>query len=187
MSRRHTAAWVGFLGLALVACGGCAYLKDRGNDALDIFDVGVTFSAKPHIGLYAGFQSILAVGYADLDGKMLGIGESQVGWLDMRYRAAGALLDGYQQYAYGGNYEKENPNSPVRRGVGLGLLHDELPDSLVQALNCPKFLHILFLGVNLNCKLGELIDFLLGWTTLDIAGDDGRPRSKPAPPPAPRP
>ena len=31
---------------------------------------------------------------------------------------------------------------------------------------------ILFAGVRLEINLGELLDFVLGWTTLDIFNDD---------------
>jgi len=73
------------LGVALMmASGGCAYLKDRGNDAMDMFDIGITFSKQPRFGVYAGFQSLLGAGYAHVDGKMLGLGQRNVGWLDMR-------------------------------------------------------------------------------------------------------
>jgi hypothetical protein len=40
-------------------------------------------------------------------------------------------------------------------------------------LYCPKVLHLGWVGVALNCHLPELADFFLGWTTLDIMGDDG--------------
>jgi len=80
-------------------------------------------------------------------------------------------LEGYEQWGYD-NYDASGPNSPRRRGVGLGLGYDAMPRTVPEALNCPKFLHVLFMGANLNCKIGEILDFLLGWTTLDIGKDD---------------
>ena len=41
-----------------------------------------------------------------------------------------------------------------------------------QLANCPKMLHLGWVGLTLNCKFTELTDFLLGWTTLDILSDD---------------
>ena len=44
-----------------------------------------------------------------------------------------------------------------------------------EIMNCPKLIHLGWVGIALNCKFGELADLLLGWTTLDIMGDDGVP------------
>ena len=58
----------------LVLSSGCAYMKDRGHDALNIFDIGFTVTKQPHFGIYAGFNSILALGYMDMpDGWLLGL------------------------------------------------------------------------------------------------------------------
>ena len=160
------------------ASGACAYLSDRGNDALDMFDVGVTVSPKPHFGVYAGFQSILGIGYADIDGKLLGIGDRKVGALDMRYKAAGSLLEAKEAWAFADDYDKADEDSPQRRGVGLGLIYGPYPKTVMGALNCPKLIHLGFIGFNLNCKIGQIADFILGWTTLDIASDDEPLRSQ---------
>lgn len=162
-----------FLAIAtfvLTTFPGCAYLKDRGNDALDILDVGLTFSTKPHVAVYAGFQSVLGAGYADVEGKMLGIGNRKVGWLDMRYSAAGSLVEAREEWAYG-DYE-DDPELIQKQGVGLGLFYHGLPRTVPKALNCAKFVHVLFVGVNVNCKIGEVLDFILGWIPHDIGGDD---------------
>jgi len=158
------------LPLIVAALTGCAYLKNRGNDALDIFDVGITFSSEPHVGVYAGFESLLSAGYADVEGKMLGLGNRRAGWLDMKYKAAGALLEGHEEWAYG-DYEND-PSLRQNQGAGLGLLYDDVPRTVPKFLNCPKFVHLFFIGANVNCKIGEVLDFVLGWTTLDIGCDD---------------
>lgn len=163
----------------LLAAHGCCYLKARGNDAKDMFDIGLTFTKTPHVAVHAGFQSLLTVGYADLDGHLAGIGQGQAGWVPMRYKAAGAVLDGYEQYAYGANFDPAAAASPRQRGAGLGMLHYELPDSAMEMLQCPKFVHLGWVGVDVNCKLGEILDFLAGWSTLDIGGDDDRAMANP--------
>ncbi len=109
-----------------------------------------------------------------MDGKLIGLGQRQVGLLDMRYKAAGSLLEGYEQYGYGAKYDASDPDSPPRRGAGLGLIYHETPKTVPEALQCPKFVHLLFIGLDVNCKLGEVFDFILGWTTLDIGRDDVR-------------
>jgi len=180
-----------FLPLASLTSG-CAYLHNRGNDAKDIFDVGLTFSKQPQFGLYCGFQSLLGVGYAGVDGHECGIGQREMGWLPMRYNAGGLVLAGYEQYAFDGKYDPRNPDSPTTRGVGLGMFHYATPRSVVEMLQCAKFVHLGWIGVNLNCKIGELLDFVIGWSTLDIGGDDtagkeAEPATAPAaaPPPPP--
>ena len=69
------------------------------------------------------------------------------------------------------------PGRPKTAGVGLGLIYHERPATVVKFLECPKFIHLLFIGVDLNCKIAEAADFILGWTTLDIGSDDvyGKP------------
>jgi hypothetical protein len=36
------------------------------------------------------------------------------------------------------------------------------------------YVHLGHAGLVANLRWGEALDFLLGWTTLDIANDDGR-------------
>ena len=78
----------------LVLSSGCAYMKDRGHDALNIFDFGITVTPlkQPHFGIYAGFNSLLAAGYMDMpEGYLLGLGHTNFGALDMRYHRPLAL------------------------------------------------------------------------------------------------
>ena len=169
------------VGILASSLSGCAYMKHRGDDALAVFDIGFTFSAKPHFAVYAGFQSLLGVGYAEFDGKLFGIGNQSVGWMDARYHAAGMVLEAYEQFAYDGDYNKDAPNSPPVRGAGLGLLYHELPDRFIDALECPKFVHVGWIGFDLNCKIGQLANFIVGWTTIDLAHNEGHLHPKPAP------
>lgn len=170
----HIARRIILVGLVAVLTpallSGCAYFKDRGNDALDILDIGITFSAEPHVGIYGDFQSIATVGYADIEGKMLGVGNRRVGWLDMDYDCAGGGIEGRERWAYG-DYEA-NPEINQEQGVGVGMLYHGVPRTAPKGLNCAKFAHLFFIGVNVNCKIGEVLDFVLGWTTLDIGLDD---------------
>jgi len=169
--RRTLVMWIAVAVVALMSSG-CAYISDRGNDALDIFDMGLTVTSEPRFAVYCGFQSLLALGYSDVDGKMIGIGDRGVGVLDFRHNAAGMVLEGYEQLGVGSAYDPAREDSPVKRGIGLGLIYGDYPDSFIDALNCPKLVHVGFIGVNVNCKLGEIADFVLGWSTLDIANDD---------------
>ena len=107
----------------LVLSSGCAYMSDRGHDALNIFDIGFTVTKEPHFGIYAGFNSILALGYMDMpNGWLLGLGHTHFGALDMRYHGGGMLLEGYEAQGYD-DFDKNDPDSPRERGMGFGILH----------------------------------------------------------------
>jgi len=181
------------LGLVVILLGatGCAssYWKDRGADASDFLDIGITYSREPQVAVYAGFQSLLSVGYASVDGGMLGLGQGQFGDIAMRNRAAGLVVAGAEQYAFGAHYDPADPAYPEWRGAGFCLLSHKTPATTMEFLQCPKFVHLGWIGLNVNCKIGELLDFVLGWTTLDIGGDDGAKRAgkyNHLPPPAKR-
>ncbi len=75
---------------------GCAYMEARGRDALDMFEIGITITdkAEPDFSLYFDFFNITPVGYSKVDGKVLGIGNRQIGWLDHSNHRWGLLLAG---------------------------------------------------------------------------------------------
>lgn len=162
----------------LIGSTGCttSYWADRGNDAKDVFDIGVTYSKMPHVAVYAGFQSLLTIGYADVEGGLLGLGQGQFGALPMRYRAGGMCVEGCEQVGFGDLCNAEDRAIPAKRGVGLGMLYNRTPGDAMEFLHCPKFVHLGWIGLNVNCKIGELADCLVGWTTLDLGGDDGPKR-----------
>lgn len=91
----------------------------------------------------------------------------------MRHHATGLLLWGREQFAYRDQFDPEDPETPEswRTGV-IGLAMGPRPKK-PNVMYCPKVLHLGWVGIALNCHLPELADFVLGWTTLDIMGDDG--------------
>jgi hypothetical protein len=150
---------------------GCAYLQNRGNDALDVFDVGITTSEEPKFALYAGFLNIVALGYSNVDGTLVGIGHRNVGVMPVRQHAAGILVYGDEQFGYK-DFNAADPNSPEPWRVGIiGLMEGPGPTN-GQVVNCPKLLHLGWIGLTLNCKFGELADLALGLATIDIMNDD---------------
>jgi len=155
----------------LLGSAGCAYMGNRGNDALDIFDVGVTTSPKAGFSLYAGFLNLAALGYSEVDGTLYGLAGRHAGAIPMRQNAGGLVVWGYEQLGYE-DFDAADPASPPSWGVGpIGWITGPCPPPS-QVLNCPKLLHLGRVGITLNCHFGELADFILGWTTLDIIGDD---------------
>ncbi len=172
--------------LAGVLClTGCTYMKNRGSDFTDVFDAGVTVSKKPQFTLYANFLSLLSLGYAHFDGTLYGMADRHYGAVTAREHAAGLLVWGREQFGYE-TFDLADPESPPSWRVGLvGLPMGPAPPK-GQTVNCPKMLHLGWVGITLNCKFGQLADFILGLTTLDIMGDDtaGRPEKPPAALPA---
>ena len=165
--RRNGLILAGVLAI-LVLSSGCAYMKDRGHDALNIFDVGITVTKTPHFGVYAGFNSILSAGFVNVpDGCLLGLGHTNFGCLDMRYEGAGMLLEGYEHQGYD-DFDRNDPDSPRKRGMGLGLLYAHTPRTIPEALQCNKIVHVGWIGVDLNCKIGGLLNFIVGWTGFSL-------------------
>ncbi|MCP4688937.1 MAG: hypothetical protein GY859_12865 [Desulfobacterales bacterium] len=82
---------------------GCAYMEARGRDALDILEIGVTITdkAEPDFAFYFDFFNITPVGYAKVDGKVLGIGNRQIGWLDHSNQRWGLLAAGEERETSG--------------------------------------------------------------------------------------
>ena len=155
----------------LLACTGCTYVQNRGQDFTDVFDVGLTVSKEPQFSLYAGFLSILSLGYSNLDGTLLGMGGREYGVVTLRQNTWGLLLAGSEQFGYE-NFDPEDPESPAPWGAAVAGSWTDRPAG--QIINCPKLLHLGWIGLSINCKLGELADFLVGWTTFDIMGDDDK-------------
>jgi hypothetical protein len=150
---------------------GCTYLHNRGNDAADLIDVGVTVSDQPQFAFYMGFLNILSLGYSNVDGTLYGLAERHAGANEMRQNAGGVLLWGSEQLGYR-DFDPADAGSPEPYKVGvIGLIEGPGPTD-GHVVNCPKLCHIGWIGLTLNCKFGELADFLLGWTTLDVMGDD---------------
>ena len=150
---------------------GCSYMENRGNDALDFLDLGITVSKKPGFSLYVGLVNVVTLGYSNVDGTLLGTGGRDVGALPMRHNAGGVLLWGYEQLGYV-DFDPEDPDSPPSWRVGIiGLAQGPGPDKH-ETGNCPKLFHLGWVGFALNCHFYELADFLLGWANLDIMGDD---------------
>jgi hypothetical protein len=171
-----------FAAAVLLSCTGCAYVQNRGNDLLDVVDVGVTVSKEPGVAVYAGFLNILSLGYSDVDGVLLGTGGRHVGAVDFRQNAGGLLLWGYEQFGYE-DFDADDSDSPPPWGVAVAGRGRRPPRG--QIINCPKMVHLGWIGLTLNCKFGELADLLLGLTTFDFMGDDHAGEAADQPPAGP--
>ena len=165
-----------FVGVAMSAfCSGCAttgYLGDRMRDAGDVFtaSVGMGAGAKARVGpLQVG-----AIGNID----MWGLRGGKLGDVAFYETLTSDFLSpwpikgkfGEERYVYGA--PREMPN---KRGKGF-LAKAPLP--VVGVADQPEYytqveVVVAIIGsVRLGFNPGELLDFILGWTTLDIYKDD---------------
>jgi hypothetical protein len=173
---------------AAAVCGlfsGCAspYLKNRGNDLADVFDVGITVSSgKPQFRLE--FQPFLVpIGYSDVHGKLIGLGSRHWGVNDFESKGWGAVLIGEDVYGTG-PFDPRDPrqfagdpeNAPEARpsyDIGLiPLMKDDSELLWTKYAECNKGIHLGWIGIHIPCRPLDLVDFVLGFTTLDIMHDD---------------
>ena len=173
------------LSIAMIcALSGCAYMVDRGHDAQDILDIGIVVSddLRPEFGLYLDFFSVLPIGYADVEGKSFGMGNRQMGMLDFEHRSWGTIVWGSEQKGSGefdpGDPHQARPDQAdeterprFNAGLPRVMAEDEDPPAL-QYLECDRVLYLGWIGIHATIRPFDIFDFLLGWTTLDMMGDD---------------
>jgi len=162
------------LAVTFAAAQGCTYLKHRGEDFAEIADLGFTFTNTPQIGLYANGVSIVAGGYSKIDGWFAGWGGGKFGVQPHYNECWGVGLVGHETMGWG-DFDKNDPSTMYQQYQGLfgalGMPQETNP-SYVPA--CVHFFpHLGYAGLVWNLRYYEMIDFIVGWTTLDIAMDDG--------------
>jgi hypothetical protein len=162
---------------------GCVYLVNRKNDAMDMFDLGILVSKKPGLAIYMNKPPVMPIGFSHVDGKLIGLAKSNFGVFDFREKSFGYLIGGSEQRGVG-NYDPQNPQDPKRYGAGaIGFLshtttfqNDPGKDETVARPRtqptCPMTLHLGWIGFEWGCKFWSMIDFVVGWTGIDIAHDD---------------
>jgi hypothetical protein len=175
-----------FLILAMAASllSGCNYMKNRGNDLLDVCDAGIIVNPhlKPQVGLYFDFFTLFPLGYSNVDAKGLGMGNRHTGIFDYTDERWGAWAWG--SWIYGnGEFDASDPhqtrvdqrNATERPRFNTGFVrpfvegeHAPLP----QYFGCERMCMLGWIGFHFAPHPGDMVDFLLGWTTLDIFGDD---------------
>lgn len=156
----------------LMGCGpGGQYLQDRGGDAADLLSMGITVSAKPGFALYG--HCLAPVGFSHVDGYYLGVLNRRVGVIPLHERRVGLLLWGREESAAGQCGLRE-AGEPLARDIGIlaGGSKKERGPALCSSGGAHN-LHLGFVGVSALPCVVQVVDFVLGWTTLDIIGDDG--------------
>jgi hypothetical protein len=177
---------------ALCVAQGCTYLKNRADDAMDIVDVGFTFSKTPQFAAYYDFVPIIPIGYGDVKGRFVGLGGGKLaGWAAHRERSYGLVLWGQEEVGFGksaSNLDKmtakeRNKALKFQRTGLIGMAQGPFPGP-EYLISCPHYLHVGWIGAVATPRYLQIVDFVLGWTTLDIcfdddAGKDGAPGGKP--------
>jgi len=165
--------------LGVVVCAfmssGCTYLQYRGEDALEMMDIGITVSYKPGLAVWfaAPFSLVAAIG-GHVDGYVIGIGGGRPFFTPHYLNAIGFVAFGFEEIGWGWEFDKDKPETLYRTYQGaLGI-----PVSLFLARpayvpTCTHEVHLGFIGVIANLRYMEVLDFILGFADLDIAGDDG--------------
>jgi len=130
--------WRSVGALALTALLGCGrltqgpgpFLRDRLKDFLDIPGLGITFTTTPQLSLYGDFASVGPMGFGEVNGYVLAIGEGDIGWMRYYSKSGGLLVYGREEVGFGdglffrfGDFDKDDKSTLSCMGVGLfGLL-----------------------------------------------------------------
>lgn len=179
-----TKFWVmGILLIALSVGTGCAqYWKNRLQDGADMIDVGLTFSKKPGFAVWYDFVPVVPVGVSYVDGWVVGLGGGKPAlWKKHYQRHFGIVAWGQEEVAFGYNRadlqkmtEKQRKEVSHFQRTGLGgLIQGPWPDADYM-ISCPHYVHLGWIGVIASPRYWQMLDFLLGFTTLDIGFDDDR-------------
>jgi len=162
------------LAVAFMAAPGCMYARYRLEDALDCADVGITVSTKPCWGIYGMGVSVGGGGYSNVEGTLFGIGGGRIGAVP-HYEKCWALgVFGHETHGWG-NYDKDDPETLHQQYVGaIGLALIPIQSRPSYMPTCTHYLHLGYVGFVGNLRYTEVVDFMLGFTGFDLAGDDGQ-------------
>ena len=178
------------LALWAPAVPGCSsagpYLRSRAADFADIFILELTVG--PGADVHANVTEYLgsALGYSFQRGVMFYEGKAHGGVRGTMGVLAFAATDA-QPVGPGDDTGREAPFATDRAWLvflPLSWLIREAPGGVRKwpdNLNVEVGGSLIYLGAHAGMSGGELLDFLLGWTTLDIVGDD-RPDQPPETP-----
>jgi hypothetical protein len=164
----------------LIGCGGSAYVADRGRDAADIVSVslGIGLGAKARVGpIHAGLLA---------QKDCVGLRGGQIGATGNNgdFESPLPLPVGYPPPFSSIEFYRSRGKLKADVRSKSYAAHGQLPfvtHALMTETN-PVTIHPYFadivgvvaagLSVRVGFNPGELLDFLLGWLTVDIFGDD---------------
>lgn len=158
--------------LCAVALQGCNYLRYRYEDAVEIFDLGFTFTKTPQFSAYVNCPVILPIGYGKVDGTFVGMGDGKAGVMKHSHDVEGRLYWGRETDSWD-SFDAETSDTLSVQEVGiLGLTKEGARNKPYKAM-CRHYLHIGWMGVVWNVRWIDIPDFLAGIIGLDPLQDDG--------------
>ncbi len=166
--------WLGLGMVVLAGLEGCTYMRHRGADARQMIDLGATVTPKPYFSFHACGMGIVSAGVGRCDGDFYGLGGDRFGKTRHFHRDIGLIAWSYDEIGWGDAVDPEKPETLERFHIGpVGYLNypERKPP---YAFACLHYLHLGYAGLAFNVRWGEMADFLLGWTTFDLCGDDGK-------------
>ncbi|NQU43466.1 hypothetical protein HQ520_09280 [bacterium] len=159
---------------------GCTYFQNRADDAMDMIDLGFTFSKKPGFAFYYDFVPVIPIGVGYVRGSYVGLGGGKLSWLSPHHEESyGALLWGQEKVTFRHSEEDLAAMTPEEREKALlfqrtgliGVFQGPFPGP-EYLISCPHYIHLGWIGVVGSPRYLQMLDFLIGWTTLDITRDD---------------
>ena len=200
---RRTGVRAVALAAVLLAAQGCTYLGNRGRDAAQMFDVGLTFTKTPQFGIYANCPLVTPVGYSKVDGTYVGLGGGKLGAMEHHQNNKGFLLWGREENSWDGGLTDELKTETKTDAGVVGIAQGVAEGGKTYKPACIHYLHLGWVGATGNIHYYEIMDFAAGWAGLDPSGDDrggfqstmlasadaGPERDEPSgsPPPRPKP
>jgi hypothetical protein len=182
---RKLAVWrvFGLVALIALAVGaqGCAqmgavgtYFLQRGQDALDIPDMGISITSTPQWGFFWNSLEMGPGGWSKIDGHVLGWAGGRLGWV-RHYNHCYGLFYLTENIGWGPNVDPDDPSTYYTQTAGIvGYILPPYDSTPAYTPACVHFFpHIGYVGFVWNLRYMEMVDFMLGWFGLDIAGDDG--------------
>ncbi len=160
------------IALLVISLQGCAYLKNRGHDALQMADIGLTFSAKPYFSTYLCGFSVISFGAGKMDGHFLGWGGDTVGWQRLYHRDIGLGPWSYSEIGWGDQVDPAKPETFEQWYAGIMGWIQHPARRPAYGVACVHYIHLGWFGFVFNLRYTEALDFLMGWTTYDFCGDD---------------
>lgn len=163
-----------FLFVAFTTFTGCdTYWQYRLEDGAEIVDVGITVTKTPQIGFYWNSLEIFPVGYSHIDGWFVGWGGGQIG-MTRHYNKCWGFGYGLEKIGWGAFDSWDESTLYVDYSGVLGIVLPPYQNEPAYTPACVHFFpHIGYIGLVWNARWYEMLDFVVGFTTIDLAGDDG--------------
>lgn len=180
------------LALALALLPGCAYLQDRGRDAMDPWTAGVEYYHLPLVVI--GKATVVHAGFGMIGGTKAFAPGAGVGFLGRRGGTAyqplgGLLINGWIERTVEGERRETHVSwfldDRLWHSMGAGFLVVEPDLHRDLSWNADAADIQLSLGIVGGARAGvnpfEILDLLLGFATIDLAGDDAEEEHPEAP------